>query len=121
MVGVLFCVAIPLDFIPVAAREIGHGYRHAAVGDRGSRQFAEARPFGGVVNVLVEGQAVLQAVNKAVVHNEVHAAVTAYFLGFLLNLYGDGVEVLLQDLVAHLGWYKTMRIKMLSFGQETFG
>ena len=57
---------IPLDLIPISAREIGHLDGHTAVGDGGCGQFAEAGPFGGVVDVLVERQAVLQAVDEAV-------------------------------------------------------
>ena len=112
---------IALNFIPISTSEIGHGYRHAAIGDGGRRQLAEALPFGGVVDVLVEWQTVVKAVDESVVHDEVHAAVAAHFLGFLFNLHGDGMEVVLQDFVAHLGRHEAVWVEMSALGEEAFG
>ena len=116
MVMDLFSMVVSLNLIPVAAREIRHGNRHSAVGDGGCRQLTEAGPFGGIIDVFIEGQSMMQTVNQTVVHDEVHATVAAHFLGFLFNLHGDGVKVILQELIAHVGRYKTMWVKVLSFG-----
>ena len=118
---ILFCMAIALDFIPVTACEIRHLNGHSTIGDGGCGQFAEARPFGGVVNVLIERQTIMKAIDEAVVHDEVHAAVASHFLGFFLDFDRDGVEVFLHDFVAHLGGNKSMWVKMLTFGEETGG
>ena len=63
----------------------------------------------------------MQAIDEAVVHDKVHAAVTTHFLGFFLDFDRDGVEVFLQDFVAHFGRNKCMWIKVLTFGEETGG
>ena len=63
----------------------------------------------------------LQAVDEAIVHDEIHAAVAAHFLSLFLNFHSDGVEVVLHNLVAHLSGYKAMWVKMLVFGEETCG
>ena len=112
---------IAFHLIPVATREVGHLHRHTAIGDGGGGQLTEAGPFGGVVDVLVKRQAMLQAVDEAIVHDEVHAAMSANFLGFLFNLYRDGVEVFFHDHVAHLGRNEAVRVEFGAFGQETGG
>ena len=112
---------ISLYLVPVAACEVRHGDRHSSVGDAGCSQFAEARPFGGIVHVFVEGQTVLQAVDEAVVHDEVHAAVAAHFLGFGLDFLCNRMEVFSRNLVAHFCGHEGMRIEVLAFGEETLG
>ena len=51
----LFRVAISLNLVPIPAREVRHGNWHSTIGDGGCGQLAEAGPFSGIVDVLVEG------------------------------------------------------------------
>ena len=87
------CKFETLQFVPVAAGEVGHSDRHAVVLGRCCRQLADARPLGSVVYILIERQTVLQTVYQTIVHHEVHTAVTAYLLGLLLYFAVDGMLV----------------------------
>ena len=82
-----------VELVPLAAGEVGHHDRHGAVVDGDFGEFHEGAPFGGVIDVLVQRETVVQAVDEAVVHDEVHAAVAAHFLGLGFNLLCDGMEV----------------------------
>ena len=89
-----------LQLVPGTAGEVGDFHRHVPVleGEPGER--GDAAPFGEVVHVHVQRQAVAEAVDQAVVHDVVHPAVAAHFLGEGLE-FGrqDGVRVLLEHLV----------------------
>ena len=79
---------VALEVIPVSAGEVRNFNRSGAVDHRNRAEFGEAAPFGDVIDVQVHGEAVLEAVNNAVVHDEVHAAVAAD----LLSLFADFLD-----------------------------
>ena len=54
-----------LRVTPAAAREVGNVDRRAAVADGPLREFVDRRPAREVIDVLIERQAVLQAVRPA--------------------------------------------------------
>ena len=62
------------DFVPFAAGEVGHHDGHGTVVDGHFGELHEAAPLGGVIDVLVQREAVVQAVDEAGVHDEVHTA-----------------------------------------------
>ena len=65
--------------------------------ERHGRKRADARPLGRVVHVLIQRQAVAQAVDQPVVHDEVHAAVAADLAGLILDVPDDRILVLLHQ------------------------
>ena len=84
---------VTVGLVPVAAREVGNGHRDAVMFERHRRKGADARPFGRIVDILIQRQAMLQAVDQPVVHDEVHAAVTADLAGLGLDVEDDRVLV----------------------------
>ena len=88
--------------LPCAAGEVGHVHRGAAPSYGLLAQFAQAAPAREVVDVLVERQAVLQAVREPEHHEEVHAAVAAEPLGHLAGLLPERVHELLFHLLGAL-------------------
>ena len=68
-------------FEVLASGEIGDVYGLAAVGDGPFAKRCDARPSGGIVNILVQRQAVFEAINNAPDHHEVHTAVAAVLFG----------------------------------------
>ena len=80
-----------VEAVPFAAGEVGHDDRHGAVGDGDLREFHERTPLRRVIDVFVERQAVVEAVDQAVVHDEIHPAVATDLTGEHLYLPGNGV------------------------------
>ena len=81
-VGGVVGVLVAFHFVPVTAREIGEFYRCAVVVERERAELSEGTPLCQVVNVHVEGQTVLEAVDHAGIHHVVHTAVTEFAAEF---------------------------------------
>ena len=56
-------VVVALEFVPGAAGEIGDFHGGAAGADGAFGEFDQTGPFGGVVDVLVEGEAVAETID----------------------------------------------------------
>ena len=104
--------------LPGASGEVGDFDGGVAVGYGNAAELAQARPFGGVVDVLVQGQAVEQAVDEAVVHDVVHATVAAYLAGHLLGLDLDGVLVLEHQRLLDVLWQEIVHRQVLVIGHS---
>ena len=114
-------VAEALQVVPMAAGEVGHGHGRAVVVHGERAEFSQTAPLSQVVDVHVEGQTILQAVNHAGVHDEVHTAVAAYFLGHLAVLLQDGVLVLgLEGFLLSLG-HEAVRAEVVHLGRMAGG
>src|SRR5947207_10565252 len=81
--------------LPMTAGEVGEFLRRAAVGHRGHAERPGSRPCGGVVDVQVGAQAFAHALEQAIEHDVIHAAVAAEFLSDLALLGPQRVLVLL--------------------------
>ena len=118
-------VVITVDLVPVPTREVGHSHRSAVVFERHGRQRPDARPFGGIINVLIERQAVVQTVDQAVIHDEIHAAVAADLPGLRLDLHSNRMFVTLHQRLPHLPGHEAVAAQVLVVGharlRELFG
>ena len=74
-------VAIALHVVPVATGEVGHLDGLVAMVHGEGAQLGQTAPLAQVVHIYVERQAMLQTVDQTAVHNEIHTAVAAHFLG----------------------------------------
>ena len=79
-------MAVAFDAVPLATCEVGYFDRDVAVVHGDGTQLGQAAPFGQVVDIDVQRQAVLQTVDQPGIHDEVHSAVSADFLRLLLVL-----------------------------------
>ena len=89
---------------PRAACEVGEGYGHTALGDGLLGESRDRHPGRAVIHVDGAGLAETDALNELVVHQTVHAAVTAAD-AVCQVVHPDGVAVLLKilDLVVPFG------------------
>ena len=71
-------IAEALALVPIATREVGNFDGSKIIFEGEGREGADAAPLGKVIDVHVEGETVMQTIDKAVVHDEVHAAMTAH-------------------------------------------
>ena len=58
--------------LPCAPCEVGYFYRATAIQYRLLTELGDARPFGGIVDVHIQGESMVQAVDEAVIHDIVH-------------------------------------------------
>jgi len=67
--------------LPFAAGEVGDFDGSVSLGDGFDAEWADGRPGRGVVDVHVRWEAFAQALEEAIDHDEIHAAMAADFLG----------------------------------------
>src|SRR5687767_6841061 len=79
--------------VPIPPREVGEVRGAAAVRDGRLAERGDGGPGGGVVDVLVEGEALAQAVDDAPEHHEVHAAMPALIGGVIGDALVEGVVI----------------------------
>ena len=109
-------MAVALDLVPCAAGEVGHSHRSRAVfyGELGQR--SQRAPFGQVVHVHVKRQSIAQAVNQTVVHDIVHAAMSAYRLGIFSYFFDDGMGVLCFERCLLFGIQEVVGVEVFMIG-----
>ena len=67
---------VTLLLVPETAGEVWEGYGCAVVIHRNGAQLSQRAPLSQIVNVHIQRQTVLQAVNQTGIHDEVHTSVT---------------------------------------------
>ena len=105
-------MAIALNIVPVSACEVGEGDSGAVVVHRQRAELRQAAPLRHVVDIHIQGQAILQAVDKAGIHDVVHAAMT-HLTTQLAKLLNQGVAVGLHKHLALLRRYEAMGIEVI--------
>ena len=94
---------VALHIVPVTAGEVGEGNGSAVVVHREATEFSKTAPFGEVVNIHVEGQTILEAVNHTCIHHVVHTTVAHLTAQFAILL-DDGALILgYEGVVLSLG------------------
>ena len=91
---------VSLLLVPQSTCEVGECNGSAIVVHRDSAKLSDSTPLSQVVYVHIEWQTVLQTVDEACAHDEVHTAVTANFLGELAELLQNRAFVLLLKSLA---------------------
>jgi hypothetical protein len=100
-------------FVPLAAGEVGHHDRHGAVVDGDLGKLYERAPLGGVIDVLIERKTVVEAIDKAIIHDEVHSAVAADLAGKVFDLLNERILVSLHQGVALLVAHELLCVEVV--------
>ena len=106
-------MAVSACFVPSAPGKVGHGDGSTSVFDRQAGQFGHAAPFRQVIHVHVQRQSVAQAIYQAVVHDKVHAAVSAHSLGYFFQFLMDGMFVLHHQGLFHFFGHSRVHAQVL--------
>ena len=117
----------PWQPVPGASGKIGNGHRLAFIRHRGAGKFNNGTPFGGIVHVHVQREAVAQAIHQAVIQDDIHAPVPPYIPGLLSHFPYNGMCVEPQQLIQYIRCHKAMGIGLQRnpgyrvFLRKTFG
>lgn len=102
-------MAVALDLIPFATCKIRHEDRFAAIFDGSCRQVTDAGPLGRIINIHVKRLAVPEAPYQTVIHDEIHAAMSADRFRLLLNILDNRALILLQKFLIDISGNEIMR------------
>jgi hypothetical protein len=76
-----------MGLLPCTTGEVGNGNGGRIVLYGETRKFSQATPLSHIVDILIERQAIMQTIYQAIIHQEVHAAMTSHFFSLLLQLF----------------------------------
>ena len=79
-------------------REVGYFYRATTIQYRLFTKLGDARPFGGIVDVHIQGKPVVQAVDETVIHDIVHLVRNTFAGSFFADGSCKRMLIALQEL-----------------------
>ena len=103
---------VTLLLVPETAGEIREGYGCAVVIHRDGTQLCQSTPLCQVVNVHIQWQTILQAVNQSGIHDKVHSSVTHLTAQFTILLQ-NWVIVFLHQRSLLLGVHEAVSIEII--------
>ena len=103
---------VAILLVPETTGEVWEGNGSAVVVHRKSAQLSQRTPLCQIINIHIQWQAILQAVNQTRVHNEVHTTMTHLTAQFTILLQ-DRVIILLDQSFLLLLVHETMSIEVI--------